>query len=93
MPTYESCSTAAFLKGRTECIRSATLATRETVLALQEWENSIKAPEDSAKLLNLFRKCSDIHTQLVKEAAMGTFYFNFKILFFKGMALTAICWV
>ncbi|CAJ0603042.1 unnamed protein product [Cylicocyclus nassatus] len=63
VPTYESCSTAAFLKGRTECMRSATAATREATLALLSGK-SVKAPE-------LLLQCSNTHTQLVKEASMG----------------------
>uniref|UniRef100_A0A914EDP9 Choline/carnitine acyltransferase domain-containing protein n=1 Tax=Acrobeloides nanus TaxID=290746 RepID=A0A914EDP9_9BILA len=62
VPTYESCSTAAFLKGRTECIRSATDATREAVL---------KAHKGEKLSMDVFKKCSDMHSQLVKEASMG----------------------
>lgn len=62
VPTYESCSTAAFLKGRTECIRSATDATREAVLKVEQGE---KLP------MELFKRCSDSHSQLVKEASLG----------------------
>ncbi|CAJ0930931.1 unnamed protein product, partial [Mesorhabditis belari] len=63
VPTYESCSTAAFLKGRTECMRSATSATREAVLALSS--NRLEGIQE------LLKKCSDVHSQLVKEASMG----------------------
>ncbi|KHJ98986.1 Choline/Carnitine O-acyltransferase [Oesophagostomum dentatum] len=63
VPTYESCSTAAFLKGRTECMRSATAATREATLALLSGKTE-KAGE-------LLLKCSNAHSQLVKEASMG----------------------
>ncbi|KAI1715476.1 choline/Carnitine o-acyltransferase domain-containing protein [Ditylenchus destructor] len=65
VPTYESCSTAAFLKGRTECVRSATKATRETVLALEGQNSSNK------QLRELFNKCSKVHSELVKQGAMG----------------------
>ncbi|KAI6197967.1 Carnitine O-palmitoyltransferase 2, mitochondrial [Aphelenchoides besseyi] len=65
-PTYESCSTAAFKKGRTECIRSATLATREAVLQLEK-----EGINDKSTLRTLFKRCSDQHSILVKEAAMG----------------------
>uniref|UniRef100_A0AAF5Q2Q0 Carn_acyltransf domain-containing protein n=1 Tax=Wuchereria bancrofti TaxID=6293 RepID=A0AAF5Q2Q0_WUCBA len=62
VPSYESCSTAAFLKGRTECIRSATSATTNTVLAIESNKGNIG---------ELLRKCTAVHSQLVKEAATG----------------------
>ncbi|WKY07151.1 hypothetical protein Q1695_006956 [Nippostrongylus brasiliensis] len=63
VPTYESCSTAAFLKGRTDCMRSATSATKEAVMAILD---------GSAKnATELIVKCSNTHGQLVKEASMG----------------------
>ncbi|CAD6197135.1 unnamed protein product [Caenorhabditis auriculariae] len=62
VPTYESCSTAAFLKGRTECMRSATAATREATLAIVEGKKDV---------LPLLTECSNQHGQLVKEASMG----------------------
>lgn len=66
VPTYESSSTAAFKKGRTECIRSATKSTKEAVLALVS-----KDRNDPRWLRELFKKCSNDHSQLVKDAAMG----------------------
>ncbi|CAB3409899.1 unnamed protein product [Caenorhabditis bovis] len=63
VPTYESCSTAAFLKGRTECMRSATSATRAATLAILE--------EGKTDVRSLLTECSNIHGQLVKEASMG----------------------
>uniref|UniRef100_A0AC35U6V8 FHA domain-containing protein n=1 Tax=Rhabditophanes sp. KR3021 TaxID=114890 RepID=A0AC35U6V8_9BILA len=63
VPTYESSSTSAFRKGRTECVRSATCATRDAVLAF--------VGKNSGNLHRLIRQCSDVHSQLVKEAAMG----------------------
>ncbi|KAJ1363183.1 hypothetical protein KIN20_022990 [Parelaphostrongylus tenuis] len=63
VPTYESCSTAAFLKGRTECMRSATAATKEATLAILEG--------NSKNVEQLLSKCSTTHGQLVKEASMG----------------------
>lgn len=62
VPSYESCSTAAFLKGRTECVRSATSATTNTVLAIESNKGNIG---------ELLKKCSAVHSQLVKEAATG----------------------
>ncbi|KAL6738453.1 hypothetical protein Aduo_012000 [Ancylostoma duodenale] len=63
VPTYESCSTAAFLKGRTECMRSATAATREATLAILGGK--------AEKPKELLLQCSNTHSQLVKEASMG----------------------
>jgi carnitine O-palmitoyltransferase 2 len=80
VPTYESSSTAAFKKGRTECIRSATKSTKEAVLALES-----KDRNDPKWVRELFKKCSDDHSQLVKDAAMGNFKSNnFKVLSFSG---------
>ena len=62
VPTYESCSTAAFLKGRTECVRSVTSCTRDAILAITE---------SSPNLYEKIQDCSNRHSQLVKEAAMG----------------------
>uniref|UniRef100_A0A0N5C0Z0 Carn_acyltransf domain-containing protein n=1 Tax=Strongyloides papillosus TaxID=174720 RepID=A0A0N5C0Z0_STREA len=62
VPTYESASTAAFLKGRTECVRSATLQTKEAVLAINQGKSNI---------LQLIRNASAVHYNLCKEAAMG----------------------
>lgn len=65
--TYESCSTAAFKHGRTETVRPATMETKKFVNAIRntavEWSNE--------ELRYLIKKCSDFHTHLVKEAAMG----------------------
>ncbi|KAI6232816.1 Carnitine O-palmitoyltransferase 2, mitochondrial [Aphelenchoides fujianensis] len=66
VPTYESCSTAAFKKGRTECIRSATRATRAAIEHLER-----AGPTDKEQLRALFKACSDQHSKLVKEAAIG----------------------
>uniref|UniRef100_A0AC34QCC7 Choline/carnitine acyltransferase domain-containing protein n=1 Tax=Panagrolaimus sp. JU765 TaxID=591449 RepID=A0AC34QCC7_9BILA len=63
VPTYESCSTAAFLKGRTECIRSATVATRDAVLQIEGLKQG--------NIKETIRACSNTHSQLVKEASLG----------------------
>ena len=65
--TYESCSTAAFKHGRTETIRSATVATRAACEAFNTTENR---PSDS-DLRTLLVESSKLHNQLTKEAAMG----------------------
>lgn len=62
-PTYESCSTAAFKHGRTECVRSATMETRETVLAFEKGHNT--------NTIDLIKNCSSAHQKLIKEASMG----------------------
>ncbi|KAJ9579432.1 hypothetical protein L9F63_024456 [Diploptera punctata] len=64
--SYESCSTAAFKHGRTETMRPCTMATKEFCEAL----NSRNKPSDS-ELAALIRKCSEIHGNLTKEAALG----------------------
>jgi len=63
VPTYESSSTAAFLRGRTECIRSATVATRDAVLQIEG--------SKQGNIQDTIRACSTTHSNLVKEAAMG----------------------
>uniref|UniRef100_A0A1B0D7K2 Choline/carnitine acyltransferase domain-containing protein n=1 Tax=Phlebotomus papatasi TaxID=29031 RepID=A0A1B0D7K2_PHLPP len=64
--TYESCSTAAFRCGRTETVRPATMATRALCQHLLTSKGHA-GPEELA----LLRQCSDKHTKLTKEAAMG----------------------
>lgn len=64
--TYESGSTAAFKHGRTETIRPCTVATREFCEAL----NGSKLPTPEA-LKQMVSKCSKIHVNLLKDAAMG----------------------
>ncbi|XP_047346502.1 carnitine O-palmitoyltransferase 2, mitochondrial [Vespa velutina] len=67
VPTYESCSTAAFKRGRTETIRSCTLQTKAACIALTEKKLDIS----TAELKKLIFDCSNIHGILIKEAAMG----------------------
>lgn len=69
VPTYESCSTAAFKRGRTETIRSCTLQTKAACVALTEKKSDIS----TAELKKLIFDCSNIHGILIKEAAMGKF--------------------
>jgi carnitine O-palmitoyltransferase 2 len=66
VPTYESCSTAAFKHGRTEAIRPCTNATKAFTLAI----NSVNQPS-VPQLKKMIQECSTIHNQLIKEAAMG----------------------
>lgn len=66
--TYESCSTAAFRHGRTECVRSCTKASKAACDAI------VKARPTGltdAKLRDLVVFSSIVHGQLIKEAAMG----------------------
>lgn len=51
-----------FFQGRTECVRSATCATRSTVLAVVN---------NSGDMAALLKECSTTHSRLVKEAALG----------------------
>ena len=66
MPTYESCSTAAFKHGRTETIRPASNA---TVVCAEVFEKSHQAGLD--EMMGKIRQASDWHSKLTKEAAMG----------------------
>lgn len=66
VPTYESCSTAAFKHGRTETIRPASNA---TVACAEAFEKSHQAGVD--EMMGKIRQASDWHSKLTKEAAMG----------------------
>ncbi|WAR25120.1 CPT2-like protein, partial [Mya arenaria] len=67
VPTYESCSTAAFKKGRTETIRSATKETKRACAMVESGE-IMHSVQDLTLAL---QECSTIHSKLTKEAAMG----------------------
>ncbi|XP_034234835.1 carnitine O-palmitoyltransferase 2, mitochondrial [Thrips palmi] len=64
--TYESCSTAAFKHGRTETMRPCTIATKEFCEALR----GSNQPKPQI-LKEILMKCSKVHVNLLKEAAMG----------------------
>ncbi|XP_075219191.1 carnitine palmitoyltransferase 2 isoform X2 [Lycorma delicatula] len=64
--TYESCSTAAFKHGRTETMRPCTIETKEFCKALRS-----KQRPTNSQLKDMIIKCSKVHSQLIKEAAMG----------------------
>ncbi|XP_052865340.1 carnitine O-palmitoyltransferase 2, mitochondrial [Anopheles cruzii] len=66
--TYESCSTAAFRHGRTETMRPCTMATKEFCL---EVERKTGQRKTAAELREILNRCSTVHGQLTKEAAMG----------------------
>lgn len=66
VPTYESCSTAAFRHGRTETIRPCTNETKtfcDAALASNK--------PSASELRALIDNCSKKHSKLTKEAAMG----------------------
>ncbi|XP_032884391.1 carnitine O-palmitoyltransferase 2, mitochondrial [Amblyraja radiata] len=67
VPTYESCSTAAFKHGRTETIRPATIYTQKCCEAF------VKEPSKHSisDLKAMIGECSKYHWQLTKEAAMA----------------------
>lgn len=67
--TYESCSTAAYKHGRTETVRSATTATKKACELFASSQSSVEAMRKSME------ECSTIHSQLIKEAAMGKWCF------------------
>ncbi|XP_037949053.1 carnitine O-palmitoyltransferase 2, mitochondrial-like [Teleopsis dalmanni] len=66
--TYESCSTAAFRHGRTETMRPCTIPTKNFCEAILKPTNS---RPDSNELRTMIDKCSTVHGNLTKEAAMG----------------------
>ncbi|KAJ8730685.1 hypothetical protein PYW08_002098 [Mythimna loreyi] len=63
--TYESCSTSAFKHGRTETMRPCTDKTKEFCENLHS--NNTSLDELRAKLT----ECSKMHSELIKDAAMG----------------------
>ncbi|KAH8235171.1 hypothetical protein KR032_009629 [Drosophila birchii] len=66
--SYESCSTSAFRHGRTETMRPCTNATRDFCEAVLKPESS---KPSAGELRAMIDKCSKVHGQLTKEAAMG----------------------
>lgn len=67
VPTYESCSTAAYKHGRTETIRSCTLETKAICIALTQKQSEISKSELKKMILD----CSKAHNVLTREAVMG----------------------
>ena len=63
--TYESASTAAFLKGRTECIRSATMESQRFSVAFDS--STVSDADKYAMLIAATEK----HTAISKDAKMG----------------------
>ncbi|XP_068139865.1 LOW QUALITY PROTEIN: carnitine O-palmitoyltransferase 2, mitochondrial [Drosophila tropicalis] len=66
--TYESCSTSAFRHGRTETMRPCSTATQAFCEAVLKPESSKPSANE---LRSMIDKCSKMHGQLTKEAAMG----------------------
>ncbi|KAH8302854.1 hypothetical protein KR044_011331 [Drosophila immigrans] len=66
--TYESCSTSAFKHGRTETMRPCTMATKAFCDAVLQ--PAQKQPS-AGELRAMIDKCSSVHGQLTKDAAMG----------------------
>ncbi len=67
VPVYESCSTSAFRRGRTETLRSLTEESRRFVEAFNGEEDK----DDRARLLSLLSAASAKHMDLTKLAAQG----------------------
>lgn len=67
VPTYESCSTAAYKHGRTETIRSCTLETKAICHAMTQKRIELSKSELKKMILD----CSKAHNVLTKEAVMG----------------------
>ncbi|XP_034655684.1 carnitine O-palmitoyltransferase 2, mitochondrial [Drosophila subobscura] len=66
--SYESCSTSAFRHGRTETMRPCTTATRDFCEAVLQ---PARSKPSAGELRAMIDKCSRVHGQLTKEAAMG----------------------
>nr|XP_016933211.1 carnitine O-palmitoyltransferase 2, mitochondrial [Drosophila suzukii] len=66
--SYESCSTSAFRHGRTETMRPCTNATKDFCEAVLQPERS---KPSAGELRAMIDKCSKVHGQLTKDAAMG----------------------
>ena len=71
VPTYESCSTAAFKHGRTETLRPCTVA---TVACAEAFEPNHSAGAE--EMLTLLTESSTMHSQLTKDAVMGKIAFT-----------------
>jgi len=67
VPTYESCSTAAYKHGRTETIRPCTLETKAICAAMTQKQVELSKSELKKMILD----CSKAHNVLTKEAVMG----------------------
>ncbi|XP_071561686.1 carnitine O-palmitoyltransferase 2, mitochondrial [Temnothorax nylanderi] len=67
VPTYESCSTAAYKHGRTETIRPCTLETKAICVAMTQKQVELSKSELKKMILD----CSKAHNVLTKEAVMG----------------------
>ncbi|XP_012521784.1 carnitine O-palmitoyltransferase 2, mitochondrial isoform X2 [Monomorium pharaonis] len=67
VPTYESCSTAAYKHGRTETIRPCTLETKAICVAMTQKQIELSKSE----LKKMIIECSKAHNVLTKEAVMG----------------------
>uniref|UniRef100_A0A8C9SIS4 Carnitine palmitoyltransferase 2 n=1 Tax=Scleropages formosus TaxID=113540 RepID=A0A8C9SIS4_SCLFO len=65
--SYEASSTAKFLHGRTETIRSTTIHTKRCTHAFVHQANQHSVQE----LRGMLDECSRYHKQLIKEAAVG----------------------
>ncbi|CUG92941.1 carnitine O-palmitoyltransferase II, putative [Bodo saltans] len=63
--TYESASTAAFLRGRTECIRSATIESQKFTLLM---DSPTASPQEKVAALIA---ATDKHAAVSKDAKMG----------------------
>ena len=72
--TYESCSTAAFKHGRTETLRPCTVQTKNLCSTMTQNKSDLSVQQIKKMIID----CSNAHTTLMKEAAMGKFQKLFK---------------
>ncbi len=71
VPTYESCSTATFLHGRTETVRPLTCESRAFVEAFNAASDLNEVSNKKGELFKLLRAASLKHRQLTELASGG----------------------
>ena len=84
--TYESCSTSAFRRGRTETVRPLTMATKH---ACQLFDQPDVSPADLYSAMN---ECTKVHNQLTKEAAMGESH-RYRLFHLARTQVTRSCFI
>lgn len=85
--TYESCSTAAYKHGRTETVRPATVATKRACELFASSQSSVE------ELRKSMVECSTIQGKLIKEAAMGKWWFTLNSIILELSAIKHINYV
>lgn len=81
--TYESCSTAAFKHGRTETLRPCTVETKNLCSTMFKNTSDLSIQQIKKMIID----CSNAHTNLTKEAAMGKGFKNYFIILLPSLLL------